>query len=642
MNFLLLVLNGALLLSSKAFAFAPVQTNLQTCRNGCDNNIGFQPSVHSQPSKVSPTQLRASILDTNEILNLLLAKTIDSGVPALFTVVTIAFAAKIFSSKRMGNENQPMGGNSAVSELYDDLYGGFQSKPKPQFSLPFGGPPVKPRPPNLGLPPSQFIQVKNLNEKYDSYDYNIVKATESKAQAAAKMRSKNFDRALEKATFGSTEFHASEKAELLKVEAQFLGEGSRIMGTLVQAETQLTDIAIIEEMNKLGVKINEIDTPLNATDSTKSEKDSKSKQDNSKLQKTLEETVSVSQKSLLQHEIKFVQNVTQILGAERANAFRAATLGDIATRGAGQILRQLQDRPLSVMLGGEEGTRKKNVFVMRFPGDTAASQVQALREEVTAIVRSAKKGDEALMVLESGGGTVTGYGLAAGQLLRFKEAGIRLTVCVEQVAASGGYMMCCTADKIIASPLAVLGSIGVITEVPNVFERLEREGIEFSTITAGKNKRTLTPTKKITKEDIAKQKEDIQDIFDLFKSFVSNQRPMLDIDDVATGDVWFGKNALEKKLCDEIRTVDSVLTEYVDKGFSVYDIKYAEPEPDPLTKVLGSIPGTSAGSSDDSFIRKGARWVMSEIKNEISASAGTPIQETYMAKDDIQDRYKFE
>ena len=154
----------------------------------------------------------------------------------------------------------------------------------------------------------------------------------------------------------------------------------------------------------------------------------------------------------------------------------------------------------------------RSLFVVDFPGDVGASQVQFLREEVSAIVRQAKEGDEALVVLQSGGGTVTGYGLAAAQLVRLKKKGVKVTIAVEQVAASGGYMMACTGDKIVASPFAVLGSIGVISDQPNVYERLKREGVEFSTVTAGKFKRTLTPTKKPTKEDFDKSKEDVEQV----------------------------------------------------------------------------------------------------------------------------------
>eukprot|EP00962_Isochrysis_galbana_P039003 scaffold13941_cov183-Isochrysis_galbana.AAC.1 len=161
---------------------------------------------------------------------------------------------------------------------------------------------------------------------------------------------------------------------------------------------------------------------------------------------------------------------------------------------------------------GRGTTRPPRLFTLSFFGDVTASQVSNLRQEVTAVLRRADPtaGDEVLLVLNTGGGTVTGYGLAAAQLSRLRAAGLRLTVAVEQVAASGGYMMACTADRIVASPFAVLGSIGVIAEQPNVYERLKREGIEFNTITAGKFKRTLTPTKKVEMADLKKEKEDIE------------------------------------------------------------------------------------------------------------------------------------
>jgi ClpP class serine protease len=167
-------------------------------------------------------------------------------------------------------------------------------------------------------------------------------------------------------------------------------------------------------------------------------------------------------------------------------------------------------------------------------------------------VRQAKPGDEAVVILQTGGGTVTGYGLAAAQLLRFKVAGLKLTVAVEQVAASGGYMMCCVADRIVASPFAVLGSIGVISDIPNVYERLKKEGIEFQTVTAGKYKRTLTPTKKVTQEDFIKSTADVENIFVLFRNFVGQNRPQLDMEKIATGETWFGTDAMERVLlCDE-------------------------------------------------------------------------------------------
>jgi signal peptide peptidase SppA len=282
------------------------------------------------------------------------------------------------------------------------------------------------------------------------------------------------------------------------------------------------------------------------------------------------------------------------------------------------------------------------VFVCNFPGDVQASQVINLREEVTGIVRTAHPGDEAVVVIRTGGGTVTGYGLATAQLLRLKQAGLKLTIAVEQVAASGGYMMCCVGDRIVASPFAVLGSIGVLTELPNVYERLKTEGIEFQTVTAGKYKRTLTPTKKVTKQDYDKTKQDIEDIFNLFRNFVKENRPQLNIDEVATGETWFGTDALQRGLCDEIRTVDDLLTEYVDNGYDVFQVEYRPPPTEsPLGKLL--LPAGSNDENSGGIIASGIRWlvrtVVTAVQAELSStmqseSWNKPINERYMAMDD--------
>ena len=251
--------------------------------------------------------------------------------------------------------------------------------------------------------------------------------------------------------------------------------------------------------------------------------------------------------------------------------------------------------PLAVPASRMERRDKPHVFVLQFFGDVRASQASNLREEVTAVLRSAKKsrGDEVVLVLNTGGGTVTGYGLAAAQLTRLKDAGIKLTICVEQVAASGGYMMACTADRLVASPFAVLGSIGVISEIPNVYERLKKEGVEFQTVTAGKFKRTLTPTKKIEKADVEKSKADIEDVLTLFKTFVKQQRPKLVIDEVATGETWFGADALKRDLCDELKTTDDVLLELLAAGREIFSVKYRPPQSGPAALLAGG------GGDDD-------------------------------------------
>lgn len=202
-----------------------------------------------------------------------------------------------------------------------------------------------------------------------------------------------------------------------------------------------------------------------------------------------------------------------------------------------------------------------NAFVLSFKGDILATQVQNLREEITAIMQiaDAGKGDEVVVVLHSGGGTVTGYGLAAAQLERVKTAGLKLTVCVDEVAASGGYMMASVADQIVAAPFATLGSIGVISTQPNIKQLLERMGIEVEDITAGQFKRTMVPYKTPSDEDRSKVQQDVDLFHREFKTHIKKYRAAVDIDKVATGETWFGSDALGLKLIDTIATSDQVL-----------------------------------------------------------------------------------
>ena len=203
--------------------------------------------------------------------------------------------------------------------------------------------------------------------------------------------------------------------------------------------------------------------------------------------------------------------------------------------------------------------QKPRLFVLDFKGDIRASAVTDLREEITALLSVAKPGDATLVKLESGGGLVTSYGLASSQLERLKSANMNLTVCVDKVAASGGYMMACVADHICAAPFAVLGSIGVVAQVPNFNKVLKKHDVDFREITAGEFKRTVTMFGEITEPGLAKFKDQLEETHVLFKNFVSKHRPALDISKVATGEHWYGTVALELGLCDEITTSDDYL-----------------------------------------------------------------------------------
>ncbi|EKE71019.1 protease SohB [Gallaecimonas xiamenensis] len=207
---------------------------------------------------------------------------------------------------------------------------------------------------------------------------------------------------------------------------------------------------------------------------------------------------------------------------------------------------------------------KPNLFVLDFNGSMDAHEVDALREEVTAVLAVASSTDQVLLRLESPGGVVHGYGLAASQLARVRDAGVPLTVAVDKVAASGGYMMACVADRILAAPFAMLGSIGVIAGIPNFHKVLKKHDIDYEQHTAGKFKRTLSVLGENSEEGREKFVADLNVIHGHFRNHVGHYRPALALDDVATGEVWLGVDALEKGLVDGISTSDSYLTERLD------------------------------------------------------------------------------
>jgi serine protease SohB len=204
---------------------------------------------------------------------------------------------------------------------------------------------------------------------------------------------------------------------------------------------------------------------------------------------------------------------------------------------------------------------RPRVYVIDFDGDIAASQVEALREQVTALLEVASSSDEVVVRLESPGGVVHGYGLAASQLERVRAKGVPLTVCVDKVAASGGYMMACIADKVLAAPFAVLGSIGVVASLPNFNRVLRKNDVDYLEFTAGEYKRTVGPLAEVTERGRAKFQEHLEDTHLLFKEFVIRHRPRVDLARVATGEHWFGLRAVELGLVDVLSTSDAYLRE---------------------------------------------------------------------------------
>ena len=263
---------------------------------------------------------------------------------------------------------------------------------------------------------------------------------------------------------------------------------------------------------------------------------------------------------------------------------RALNAGMLHKSKVKQFLKQEKRKHRERYKGRKDGIARKRIFVVDFHGDIRASAVSSLREEITAILTVANERDEVFVRLESGGGVVHGYGLAASQLTRIREKNIPLTVAVDKVAASGGYMMACVGNRILAAPFAIIGSIGVVAQIPNFNRVLKKHDIDFEQFTAGEFKRTVTVFGENTEEGKAKFHEEIEDIHSLFKNFIVKHRPNVDISKVSTGESWPGLRALENNLVDELKTSDDYLLEN-SRHADIYQVSYKSRKP--LMERLG-------------------------------------------------------
>jgi serine protease SohB len=217
--------------------------------------------------------------------------------------------------------------------------------------------------------------------------------------------------------------------------------------------------------------------------------------------------------------------------------------------------------------------KRKRLYILNFDGDIKASATDHLREEISAVLSQTRAADQILLKLESPGGLVHAYGLASSQLQRITAAGVELVVAVDKVAASGGYMMACVADRILAAPFAVIGSIGVLAQLPNFHRLLKKNDIDFELMTAGEYKRTLTMFGENTDKGREKFVEELEDTHELFKSYVGENRPSLDVAKVATGEVWYGQKAKEVGLIDELQTSDAYIQDKL-ADWDVYELKF--------------------------------------------------------------------
>jgi serine protease SohB len=247
----------------------------------------------------------------------------------------------------------------------------------------------------------------------------------------------------------------------------------------------------------------------------------------------------------------------------------------------------------------------RRVYVINFKGNIAADAVVCLREEISAILSLATPDDEVLVRLESPGGMVHAYGLASSQLVRLKNAQIPLTICVDKVAASGGYMMACLADKLVAAPFAIIGSIGVLVQLPNFHRVLKKHEVDYEIISAGEYKRTLTTFGEITEKGRDKVREDVETIHGIFKHWVKEHRPSVDIDKISTGETWLGSQAKERYMVDDIRTSDECILSACESA-DVFEVEYELPKS--IQEKLGA--------AFESAIEKGFSQLVNQPNND--------------------------
>ncbi len=269
---------------------------------------------------------------------------------------------------------------------------------------------------------------------------------------------------------------------------------------------------------------------------------------------------------------------------EEASSLKVTSLNDKYRELKDTITQSILDKKeYKALLKEREKSAKKDkktarvsavrpkLFVLDFEGDIHASEVETMRDEITAMLSVAEPQDEVFMKLDNSGGVVHEHGLAASQLQRIKDAKLNFTVSVDKVAASGGYMMACVADKIVAAPFAIVGSIGVLAQLPNFNRLLDKVGVDWEQHTAGEYKRTVTMFGENGEKEREKLKLELQETHDLFRDFVSENRAKLDIDKVSTGEHWYGKQALELNLVDELITSDEYLVKALEE-FDIYEI----------------------------------------------------------------------
>ena len=284
---------------------------------------------------------------------------------------------------------------------------------------------------------------------------------------------------------------------------------------------------------------------------------------------------------------------------DRYDAMRDALDAKLLEKKARKALAKARKKEAKTRHGEPAG---KRIYVLNFKGDLRATAVKNLGREIDAVLTVARPGDDEVIVrIDSGGGTVTGYGLAAAEIFRLRARQISVTASVDQVAASGGYMMACAADRIVAAPFAVVGSIGVVASVPNLHKLRQKNAIDYEDITAGEFKRTVSVLGEITPAGRDHFQGKLEAIHDAFKAHVAARRPGADVARIANGDTWLASDALALGLVDEIVAGDELLFRARDSA-RLYEVKW-EARKSPLQNLVGGL-GAAARKAADVLIAR--------------------------------------
>lgn len=249
-----------------------------------------------------------------------------------------------------------------------------------------------------------------------------------------------------------------------------------------------------------------------------------------------------------------------------------------------------QEKSSSRKSGDEKTGEPGKVAVLKFKGDIRASARFAFAKLVDEVVLNAREFKEVVVVVESPGGGVSEYGMLFAELERMRkcEENFQLTVVVDTVAASGGYLMSLPAHKILAAPFAMVGSIGVVSFIPNIRELLEANKIKPRTFTAGDFKRTVTLTDEGDEKSAEQYKQQLALIHEQFKQALKKYRPQVELEKVATGEAWLASTTVEKELqlVDGLNTSHALLLE-MNQSFDLVEYSSKAERKTFLKRILG-------------------------------------------------------